>query len=57
LRTWRESGPLKNSHQTFRIFLNIGLIASLRNAANPAGVPIAQSRIAFNGVPTSAVVS
>ena len=40
-------------HQTVRIFLSAALIRGSRNAANPAGVPIVQSRSARNGVITA----
>src|SRR5271166_2620460 len=50
--TYSESELSRKSHQAVRIFLSIALIRGSRNAANPAGVPIVQSRIAPSGVAT-----
>ena len=53
LITYSEAALSRNSHQTVRIFFSIALIRGSRNAANPAGVPIVQSRIAHSGVITA----
>jgi hypothetical protein len=42
-------------HQAVRIFCSIALIGRSRKAANPAGVPIVQSRMALSGVATIAL--
>ena len=54
LSTYSESRLLRNWHQAVRIFLRAALTRGSRNAANPAGVPIVQSRIAPSGVVTVA---
>ena len=45
-------GAVKKLAPGVRIFLSIELIRGSRKAANPAGVPIVQSRIAPSGMAT-----
>jgi len=55
LSTYSESPLLRNSHHAAKIFFSIALIRRSRKAANPAGVPIVQCRIAASGVATIAL--
>jgi hypothetical protein len=57
LSTPAESADFRNRPHSLSIFLNCRLTRSFRNAANPAWVPIARSRIALIGQPTSPVSS
>jgi len=49
LRTYSDSGLLRNPHHSCRIALSAALTRGSRNAACPAGVPIAQSSTAPRG--------